>query len=279
MTVYIEDVLFENFLVTYLILIIVYMLVGQSQSKIRHILASVLGGAVALLYPLINISSVLLTLLKCAIGYIICLCAYKGTQKRQFLFYVLFLFTTAIYGGINLMISFAVFGSFDSGKLPTILVVFVLMVVTYLLKQCQKTLYKKKNILNFVYDVVIKNDDKVVKARAYLDTGNVLVDPSANKPVALMGYKVFEKLCKNYCAINLITQNTNGLKNGHYIKVKTATGEDNILVFLVDSIEIKNSKQKICIKNPMFALSKVKITGLDCDVILNANYLSEVKNV
>ncbi len=279
MTVYIEDVLFENFLVTYLVLCMVYAILGNKPQKIRHIFSSVIGAGVALLYPLINISSLLLTLLKCGIGYVICLVAYKGSLKKQLLFYVLFLFITAVYGGINLMISYSIYGNFDTGKLPTLAIISILAIVTYLLNQCKKTLYKKKNVQNFVYDVVIKNDGKIVKTQGYLDTGNLLIDPKDNRPVALMGFKIFEKLCKDFSVSNFLTKSTNGLKNGHYINVKTATGENSILVFDVDFLEIKNSKEKVCIRNPVFALSKVKITGFDCDVILNANYISGVNNV
>ncbi len=279
MTVYIEDVLLENFLVTYLVLFMVYALLGNKSSNFRHILASILGAFVALLYPLININSALLILLKCGVGYVICLVASNENLKKQILFYILFLLITAIYGGVNLMISYSIYGNFDTQKLPTLVIVAVLSIVTYLLKQCQMVIYKKKNILNLVYEVVIKNNGIVVKTRAYLDTGNVLTDPSNNRPVALMSFKVFQKLCKDYRVSNFLTQSTNGLKNGHYIKVKTATGVNSMLVFDVDFLEIKNSKQNICIQNPVFALSKVKITGFNCDVILNANYLYGVKNV
>ena len=177
------------------------------------------------------------------------------------------------------MISYSIYGNFDTGKLPTFAIISILAIVTYLLNQCKTMLYKKKNIQNFVYDVVIKNDGKIVKTQGYLDTGNVLVDPKDNRPVALMGFKIFEKLCKDFSVSNFLTKSTNGLKNGHYINVKTATGENSILVFDVDFLEIKNSKEKVCINNPVFALSKVKITGFDCDVILNANYINGVNNV
>lgn len=273
MIVYIEDVLLENFLITFLVLSVVYMLIGQKGSKIRHIFSSIFGALIALVYPLIYMSNILLILLKCGVGFIICLIAYREKTKKQLLFYTLFMLVTAVYGGVNLMISFCVYGSFDQGKLPTIIVLLLFILITYLLKQCQKVLYKKKNILNFVYDVVIKNDDVIIKTKAYFDTGNVLVDPESNRPVALMGYKLFEKLCKGFNVSNFLTKNTSGLKNGHYINVKTATGENSMLVFDVDFLEIKKAKESVQIQNPIFALSKVKITGFSCDVILNANFL------
>ena len=120
MIVYIEDVLLENFLITFLVLSVVYMLSGQKGSKVRHIFSSIFGALIALVYPLIYMSNILLILLKCGVGFIICLIAYREKTKKQLLFYTLFMLVTAVYGGVNLMISFCVYGSFDQGKLPTI---------------------------------------------------------------------------------------------------------------------------------------------------------------
>ncbi len=280
MIVYIEDVLIENFLVTYLIISMSYLIISQKPKLARHILASLLGACIALVYPLLSLNTPLLTLLKICFGFVISLVAYSGKTKKQLLFYLIFMFTTAIYGGINLMISFCIYGDFSTQqKLPTILIVFVLLIVTYLIKQCERVIYKRKKISNFIYDVVIKNNDQVVKTKAYLDTGNVLVDPVDNRPVTLVGYKVFQKLCSEFAATNFLTKSTTGLKNGHYINVKTATGNDSLLVFDIDSLEIKNSEKSLQIENPIFALSKVKLSGLDCDVILNANLFCGGNNV
>ena len=275
MIVYIEDTLIENFLVTYLILLIVFCFTKEQKSKLRIVFACIFASIIALLYPLINLSSIPLLLLKTAVGYVITLISYKTKSlKKQIFFFLMFMFVTAIYGGINLMIYFAVYGNFESSKkLPTLVILILLFVISYFLKQCQMKLYSKKQIDNFIYDVVITNNNKQIKTKAYLDTGNVLCDDS--KPVVLVNFRMFEKINENFKIQNLLTKKTDGLKNGHYITVKTATSSDNLLAFSVDKLEIKTKDTTKIIANSVFALSKIKITGFDCDVILNSKLMGD----
>ena len=277
MIVYIEDTIIENFLVTYLIEMIVYSFIKQKKSKIRIVISCLFASLIALLYPLLKLQTWLLFLLKILIGFIISIIAYKGKDlKNQLFFYVMFLITTSIYGGINLFIYFAIYGNFESSKkLPTVLIVVSLLFITYFLKQCQKKLYAKKNINNFMYDIEIQNNNEIIKTVAYLDTGNILQDTVSQNPVILVNYKMFEKINKNFTLHNLLAKKFDGLKDGHYILVKTATSNSQILAFSVDELKIHIGENVKTFHNPTFALSKVKITGFDCDVILNSKLIGE----
>ncbi len=277
MIVYIEDTIIENFLVTYLIEMIVYSFTKQKKSKIRIVISCLFASLIALLYPLLKLQTWLLFLPKILIGFIISIIAYKAKDlKNQLFFYVMFLITTSIYGGINLFIYFAIYGNFESSKkLPTVLIVASLLFITYFLKQCQKKLYAKKNINNFMYDIEIQNNNEIIKTVAYLDTGNILQDTVSQNPVILVNYKMFEKINKNFKLHNLLTKKFDGLKDGHYILVKTATSNSQILAFSVDKLKIHIGENVKTFHNPTFALSKVKITGFDCDVILNSKLIGE----
>ncbi len=277
MIVYIEDTLIENFLITYIILCIIFSFIKEEKHKIRMILASIFGAVVALLYPIINLNSFFILILKICMGYIITLIAYKNASlKKQIFFFVMFMFITAVYGGINLMLYYCLYGNFESSKkLPTVLILISVSVVTYLIKQCEQVIYKKKTLNNFIYDVVINLNSTTIKTKGYLDSGNILCDTITNKPVVLVNFKMFSKINKDFLLQNLITKNTNGLKNGHYINVKTATSNDSLLAFCVDSLQIVQKDKTITILNPTFALTKVKISGLDCDVVLNPKLIME----
>lgn len=277
MIVYIEDTIIENFLVTYLIEMIVYSFIKQKKSKIRIVISCLFASLIALLYPLLKLQTGLLFLLKILIGFIISIIAYKGKDlKNQLFFYVMFLITTSIYGGINLFIYFAIYGNFESSKkLPTVLIVASLLFITYFLKQCQKKLYAKKNINNFMYDIEIQNNNEIIKTIAYLDTGNILQDTITHKPVVLVNYKMFEKINKDFKLNNFLTKNFSGLKNAHHITVKTATSNSQLLAFSVDELKICVGESVKTFNKPTLALSKVKITGFDCDVILNSKLLGD----
>lgn len=277
MIVYIEDTIIENFLVTYLIEQIVFSFIKHKKSNIRIWLSCAFASIIAIVYPLLQLNNLLMMILKFLIGFIICLIAYKGKNiKSQMLYFVMFMFVTSIYGGMNLFIYFAIYGNFESShKLPTVFIVFSLLAITYLLKQCQKALYEKKKIHNFIYQIEILNNGEVIKTNAYLDSGNILQDDKTQKPVILVNYKIFEKINKNYSVQNLLMKKFEGLKNGHFIMVKTATSNSQFLAFSVDELKVFFNSQIKVYKNPTFALSKVKITGFDCDVILNSKLIGE----
>ena len=277
MIVYIEDTLFENFLITYIILCIIFGFIKEEKHKFRMFFASLFGAGVALIYPIINLSSFFILTLKMCMGYIITLIAYKNSSlKKQIFFFIMFIFITAIYGGINLMLYFCLYGNFESSKkLPTLLILISVGVVTYFIKQCERVIFKKKTLNNFIYDIIINLNSTSIKTKGYLDSGNILCDTTTNKPVVLVNFKMFSKINKDFVVSNLVTQKTNGLKNGHYIEVKTATSNDRLLAFCVDSLQILKKDKTLTISNPTFALTKVKISGLNCDVILNPKLIME----
>ena len=271
MEIYIEDVLLQNFLVTYLVIFIVFLFLNEQRLLVWHFLASFLGAGFAMLYPIIHLSPAIMLVLKMLVGYIITLVCYRTkSQKKQMFFYVMFMFVTAIYGGITLFVQFSIYGNFAGDKkLPSIISIIIVLITTYFLKQVKDRLYQKKQMSNFVFKVIIKNDGTIVKTLAYLDTGNVLCDPSTNLPISLVNFKLFSCLNKKFQVQDLLKKNLDNLKDGKYINVKTITGEDSVICFKVDSLEIIDNQNRYVIQNPSFALSKVKMSGFDCDMILN----------
>lgn len=174
------------------------------------------------------------------------------------------------------MIHFSVYGDFlGHQKLPSILIVGLLLITTYFLKQVISRIYQKTKLNSFVYKITITNGKIKVKTNGYLDTGNLLCD-SNNCPISLINYKLFSQLNNSFDIKDLLQQNIGKLKNGRYIKVKTLTGFDSVLVFSVDSLEVFDGKDKYFIDSPSFALSKVKITELGCDVVLNPRQIKGV---
>lgn len=278
MTVFIEDTLLENFLITYLIINIIYNFIKEKKNIVRQIIASIFGAMISLVYPLVNLNKIFMFLLKMFIGFIISCIGYKTKKlKNLVFFYIMFVLITSVYGGINLMLYFIIYGNFESNqKLPSLLIIFLMLIITYFLNQCSLRIYQKKQVNNFLFEVIIKNNDKTIVTNAYLDSGNILYDPIQNKPVVLINYKLFQQLYNEFPIQNLLTQKVDGLKNGHYINIKTATGKDKILAFNIDLIEIKINNDNHIINNPVLALSKVNISGLECDVLLNAQLLKGV---
>ena len=276
MVVYIEYVLINNFLVSLMLLISTNMCLKQKNAKIRNIIAGLFGAIMALIYPLCNFVGLLLLLLKCIVGFLICAIAYKTKSlKKLFVFFVLFMFLTAMYGGINMMFYFAIYGDFSFTKtLPLPIILFSVFFITYFLKQIVFVLYKKKQISQFLYVIEINNNNNKLTTNAYLDSGNVLCDPQNNKPIIVINHKVFNKLFEGFSPVKLATKKVDELKNAHYIKVSTVTSNGEMLVFDVDSIILNLPNGKKEIKTPSLGLTNTSFKHLCCDMLLNPKLIN-----
>lgn len=230
----------------------------------------------AIVYPLVNLKGLFLLMAKVFSGFLICCIAYKTKRiKKLLVFFIFFMFLTALYGGINLMIYYSIYGDFAFTKnLPTPIILFSIFVVSYFIKQMYFVLYKKKQLSKFIYEIVIKHNGNQVKANAYLDSGNVLSDPKTNAPIIVVNYKIFNKLFKDFSPVKLATKNISELPSAHYIKVSTVTTNGEMLVFCVDSFEISMPQQNIVLKNATLGLTKSNFKNLSCDLLLNPKLMS-----
>lgn len=271
MIVYIEYVIINNFLVTFMLIVATNMCFKQKNCLIRNLLACVFGATMAILYPLCNLSGIFLLLLKCIVGLLICAIAYKCENvKKLFLFFIAFMFLTAMYGGVNMMIYFAIYGDFSFTKtLPLPIILFSIFLITYFLKQIVFIIYKKKQISQFLYQIEINNNAEKIVTNAYLDSGNILCDPQNNNPIVVINHKIFNKLFSDFSPIKLATKNVAELKNAHYIKVSTVTANGEMLVFSVDNIILNLPTGKKEIKMPSLGLTNTSFKHLCCDMLLN----------
>lgn len=173
------------------------------------------------------------------------------------------------------MVSYSIYGNFSSGEsLPSVLMAVVVFVVTYLIKNLTVYLEIKKKKNNFIYEVEFFKKDKVIKTKAYLDSGNLLCEPETNSPIIVINFKLFFNLNDEFSSINLLTENFKDIEKAHYIKISTASGEGKMLVFTIDKIKIKVNKSFLIFNNPTLGLSKNKFSNLDCDALLNPKLMN-----
>lgn len=276
MIVYVEEVILSNFVITLILLLLTKKIMCQTLTKLRTIIACVFSSVSALIYPLITIQGVVLLVFKLLVGFMIVSIAFKQSKmKKLFAIFLVFLFLTAIYGGINLMVSYSIYGNFSSGEsLPSVLMAVVVFVVTYLIKNLTVYLEIKKKKNNFIYEVEFFKKDKVIKTKAYLDSGNLLCEPETNSPIIVINYKLFFNLNDEFSSINLLTENFKDIEKAHYIKISTASGEGKMLVFTIDKLKIKVDKSFLIFNNPTLGLSKNKFSNLDCDALLNPKLMN-----
>lgn len=271
MTVYIEDCLIENFVVTYLIIKCVSFCFKITIKKSRLILSCLLAAVISTFYPLINLNSFLLTIFKLCVGFLITLIDF---DKNHFIAkYLAFIFFTALYAGLNIMFYFLIYGTILSyDNFPTYILLFLLVLIYFMVVMCIKFARKKLAISNFVYKVKITNIGKYIMFNAFLDSGNTLLDEDLS-PIFIINTNLFNRLYKDISFSDLLTKNFKNLKEPHYIKSAFAYGSGKLLVFCVDNLQIiENDTVKYEFLNAKLGISYSNFNkNFGCDMLLNIN--------
>lgn len=280
MEVYIEDVFLDNFIIDFILLLITAKLLKLQYSKLKIFLASSLGMLFALANIFLTINPVPLFLYKLLSGFLMILVAFNTRSvKKIFLTYIVFLFVTFIVGGACLAICLT-FGniSFNNGvisyqtALPLGIIILIISVICYFLFQSVNSIKKITTKSDFIFLATIFQDGKKIKTKAFLDTGNTIVDPNTNKPIIFISYNNFKKLFKDISLQNILLKKNINLNNMHYIKASTINSQNEILVFTVDKINLSQNKKQFTLLNPCFALTFKQLEQkLDCGVLLNFN--------
>ena len=174
MRVYVEEIFILNFLLDFMILYGTKRILKRNNKISRVILSSIIGSFTTFLL-FINISDLLLLILKIFISVVlIVLCfGFKNIIKNIIYFYLL----SIIIGGSAYLLNinnvfFLVFSSF--------------VVLSILIKEflSYKEIYSNK------YLVTIFINKKKYRLEGFIDTGNRLVDPISKKNVVLCNIKI-----------------------------------------------------------------------------------------
>lgn len=274
MIVYIEDSIIENFLVTLLLLLSLDKIFKTQTKKYKLILVSILAGVISTFYPLISLGGWLEILFKLCVGVII-VCAYSS-KERLLAKYITFIFLTALYGGINILVYYFVYGTANiANNFPTYILIGLLFLIYYLFCSLINLMQKNFAIANFVFKVEIFNNNQKYCEIAFLDSGNTLLDNETNTPIFIINLKLFNKLYKNIKMEDLLLKNYKELKEAHYVKSGFASGSGKILVFTIDKLEIIYTNKNITINNAKFGLSYSKFNkNFNCNMLLNINAFS-----
>lgn len=279
MEVYLEQVLIDNFLIDFMILFLTKLILKEKVNKFRFVLAIVIATVGSIFYPIINLNKYIIILFKLLFGLLIVLIAFKITSLKNLIIkYFLFLAFTFIMGGaiyatlnvlnIESKVSSYLFYNF---KIPISLILFLCFLYFYFFISLVKYLSRKKQIAKFIYDVNLINNSITVNLKAFLDSGNKVIDPENNKPINIINFSVFNKLFKDIKLEDIILHNLKNLnlKNAKYINFKSLTRTSNILTFELDEMQIK--EKNLNLKNIRIGLTLEKFKSLNsCEMILNS---------
>ena len=205
MTVYLDIVFLENLCMNYIILFATGYIMKLKMKQIRIILSSILGSIYAVLVYLQNIFFFSNIVVKIMLSIVMILIAfYPKKMKLLFKEIILFYLISFVFGGCaffllyfvkpqNILIRNGVY----VGRYPmqiALLGGIVGFTITQVAFKLVKSKITKKDIFA---DLVIYWNEKQVKLKALVDTGNMLKDPISGLPVIVVAknelYQIFSR--------------------------------------------------------------------------------------
>lgn len=251
MKIYIDYVLFINFVFDLLLLLGVSIILKRNTSINRIIIGAFFGSlTVLLLFIKINNLELFLFKLIISIFMIIISFGYKNIKyffKNLLFLYILGFILGGVLYGINNQFSYKNVGLIFINKGISVNIIFILVISPIIIYLYIKEMKNLKNNYNNYYKIRINLENKEYKFIGFLDTGNKLKDPYFNRPIILL----------NKDKINI--------KNSKKILIpyQTITESGLLECAKVDKIYIENVGIR---KNILLGFIKDNITidGVDC---------------
>lgn len=222
MTIYLDIIFLENFILNLIILIAVSVITKAKRNYIKIVIASLIGSVYAIFYYLIRMNLIIEFFMKILLSFVMIYVSFYPRTLKDFLRKVLiFYLTSFVFGGGAIAIIYMV----NSGKVSIqngiiigsysiktifigIIIAFIIIVISFRLV---KSKISKKDLFGEIKIIVNK---KVVKTTAMIDTGNMLKEPITNIPVI-----VVEKDILNKVIPEIILNNIENILGGDFTKI------------------------------------------------------------
>lgn len=250
MTVYVEYVFIDNFVIDLLLFKTTFKITGKDVSRVRLILCALLGAAFALFYPLITENIFIITAAKILFGLFLTFCAAKFSSAKDYAaFTAVFMGLTFFVGGIIIGV-FSLFGLDYSAEFSIGLMILPVYIALSAVKRLITYFYRRKDVSGLIVNAEIVCGDKVVKIKGFFDTGNGLYADFS--PVIVVS--------KNAVAPLL---DLNLMRNAKYLPITTAVGEDKKISFKPDAVVIYSDGKKNIFNNVRVCVVNKNFVGYD----------------
>ena len=261
MTVYIEYVLIDNFVIDYLLLKATFAITGSNFSRWRLFLCAFLGAGFALVLPLLQFNQIIVGAIKVAFGLIMVAIAVKHRSKKEFYInLVVFFALTFATGGIIIGV-FMLFGLNYSAEISIAVMVIPVYLVIRALTGVVKFIYRRKSVMTGVCETEICVYGNSKKGKGFFDTGNALYD--GESPVIVCGVAFAKGLIDGALT-----------KPIRRIRVQTVAGAKQLTAIKTEWVKIYISDKLHIFNNVTLCVTKNSV-GAGYDVILHPDLLKE----
>ena len=281
MEVYIEYVIIDTLIINFLLLWATIRTIGAKVNRFLLFVSSLFGTVVALLVPLANFSGVMSGIVKGIISIIMVLMVYKYGSFKQFIYaYMLFVSYTFLMGGACYAIIILLGGTWNNISLgdydaiiPVSIVILTCFVYVFIIFRLTKYIYRRKDMLPFIWTAVIEINGRPYEFKAFLDSGNKLYDKKNNAPVIVLSAYALEKyISKEEIAKLVFGEESKVFHDIHFINFSTVEGKaKKMVVFSPSKVEIKSNDKHNSFDNISVGVTFKRFTdAIDFDCLLNS---------
>lgn len=268
MTVYIDVVFLENLILNVIILYATSLIAKINLKIIRTLISASIGSIYAIMYYIFQIGLYSNIIFKFVLSVIMIYVAFNPKEFKTLLkVLILFYLTSFVFGGASLSVIYLVnaqkiniqngmiIGKYTMNTILTgIIIAFIVIVIAF------KIIKSKISKNDLFCDIRFKINNKEIKTKAMLDTGNLLKEPITNIPVVVAEHKLLYNVIPNEILDNIenilggdLENISDEVKNEYISKLKvipfTSLGKQNGMLLGIKAdeliVEEMNSEKKI----------------------------------
>lgn len=268
MTVYIDVVFLENLILNVIILYATSLIAKINLKIIRTLISASIGSIYAIMYYIFQIGLYSNIIFKFVLSVIMIYVAFNPKEFKTLLkVLLLFYLTSFVFGGASLSVIYLVnaqriniqngmiIGKYTMNTIFTgIIIAFIVIVIAF------KIIKSKISKNDLFCDIRFKINNKEIKTKAMLDTGNLLKEPITNIPVVVVEHKLLYDVIPNEILDNIenilggdLEDISDEVKSDYISKLKvipfTSLGKQNGILLGIKAdeliVEEMNSEKKI----------------------------------
>lgn len=268
MTVYIDVVFLENLILNVIILYATSLIAKINLKIIRTLISASIGSIYAIMYYIFQIGLYSNIIFKFVLSVIMIYVAFNPKEfKTLSKVLILFYLTSFVFGGASLSVIYLVnaqriniqngmiIGKYTMNTIFTgIIIAFIVIVIAF------KIIKSKISKNDLFCDIRFKINNKEIKTKAMLDTGNLLKEPITNIPVVVVEHKLLYDVIPNEILDNIenilggdLEDISDEVKSDYISKLKvipfTSLGKQNGILLGIKAdeliVEEMNSEKKI----------------------------------
>lgn len=240
---YIEFVIADNFLLTFLAGAAATKLCHKRVNVIRVMVAATLGTVAAVFYPYLTVGFAVQIVIKILLGIVLCVVMYIKTP-RFITSSLLFFGCTFALGGACYALWYMVGGTGDAAKYLGECPIFLTLGVGALVFISIEYIVKRLRLARAVAPYLFRTEVDIFKQRllfeAFLDTGNCVFDDRTGLPVVITDMSVFTDKLDTVASAEFIKRVDKFPKR----KVRTAAGETDVFILYPQRITVYSDKRK-----------------------------------